>query len=128
MPIIHGSSSGITDVLVGRVSLMSRGMFSPSSPPWIGDDEGSICIPKWYRFGMSTQIAVRLPDDIVAFLDSEVSQNHAPSRAAVVLRALEREKRRQIALRDAAILARGDADAEMDSLAGHVAGLPIGLD
>jgi len=77
---------------------------------------------------MSTQIAVRLPDDIVAFLDSEVSQNHAPSRAAVVLRALERERRRQIALRDAAILARGDADAEMDSLAGHVAGLPIDFD
>jgi hypothetical protein len=77
---------------------------------------------------MSTQIAVRLPDDIVAFLDNEVSQNHAPSRAAVVLRALEREKRRQIAARDAAILALGDADTEMDSLARHVVGLPVNLD
>lgn len=53
---------------------------------------------------MSTQIAVRLPDQVVAFLDREVSEKRAPSRAAVVLRALEREQRRQIAARNAAIL------------------------
>lgn len=56
---------------------------------------------------MSTQIAVRLPEDIVAFLDSEVSGGRAKSRAQVVLRALEREQRRQLAVRDVEILSDG---------------------
>ena len=86
------------------------------------------CIPDSYRVGMSTQIAVRLPDEIVAFLDDEVREQRAPSRAEVVLRALERERRRQIAARDAAILARLGADTDMDSLAGFAAGLPADLD
>lgn len=77
---------------------------------------------------MSTQIAVRLPDSIVAFLDNEVSEQRAPSRAAVVLRALERERRRQIAARDAAILASDGSDTDMDSLAEYSAGLPIEID
>jgi antitoxin MazE3 len=77
---------------------------------------------------MSTQIAVRLPDEIVAFLDEEVREKHAPSRAAVVLRALERERRRQIAARDAAILARVGDDPDMDSLASFAAGFPVDPD
>jgi len=55
---------------------------------------------------MSTQIAVRLPEDIVAFLDSEVRDGRAKSRAELVLRALEREQRRQLAARDVEILSR----------------------
>src|SRR5450759_696865 len=46
---------------------------------------------------MSTQIAVRLPDAQVAFLDREVSQGHARSRAELVSKALcrlERERTR----------------------------------
>jgi Arc/MetJ-type ribon-helix-helix transcriptional regulator len=70
---------------------------------------------------MSTQIAVRLPDDVVAFLDREVSQRRAPSRAAVVLRALERERRRQTAARDAAILAATEPDHDLDELAEYSA-------
>ncbi|MGH3562812.1 MAG: antitoxin [Mycobacterium sp.] len=66
---------------------------------------------------MSIQIAVRLPDEVVAFLDREVSENRAPSRAAIVLRALEREQRRQIAARDAAILAATEPDQDLDALA-----------
>lgn len=77
---------------------------------------------------MSKQIAVRLPDEIVAFLDEEVHEQRAPSRAAVVLRALEREKRRQVAARDAAILARAGDDGDMDALAGFVARLPADVD
>ncbi|MBH5143501.1 hypothetical protein [Rhodococcus erythropolis] len=49
---------------------------------------------------MSTQIAVRLPEEIVAFLDSECSGGHAKSLAQVALRALERAQRRQLAGRD----------------------------
>ncbi len=85
-------------------------------------------IPIWYRDGMSRQIAVRLPDDIVEFVDALVREGKADSRAIVVRRALERERRRAIALQDAAILARSGADAEMDSLAQHVSGAPLDLE
>jgi Arc/MetJ-type ribon-helix-helix transcriptional regulator len=66
---------------------------------------------------MSTQIAVRLPDDLVAFVDDLVSHGVATSRAAVVSRALERERRRKVAERDAAILASAGTDTDLDSLA-----------
>lgn len=65
---------------------------------------------------MSTQIAVRLPDQMVAFLDSSVAAGRAPSRAALVASALEREMRRLVAEHDAQILrAHGSAD-ELDIL------------
>lgn len=83
------------------------------------------CIPLWYRFGMTTQIAVRLPDDLVAFVDALVSHGDAASRAAVVSRALERERRRKIAERDAVILASADPDFDLDSLAEFTATTPM---
>lgn len=46
---------------------------------------------------MSTQIAVRLPDEVVAFLDKAVPDSKATSRAALVSAAVEREMRRQAA-------------------------------
>jgi Arc/MetJ-type ribon-helix-helix transcriptional regulator len=65
---------------------------------------------------MSTQIAVRLPDEMVAFLDRSVATGKAPSRAALVASALEREMRRLAAEQDAQILrAQGPAD-ELDDL------------
>lgn len=65
---------------------------------------------------MSTQIAVRLPDDMVAFLDRAVSTGAASSRAALVARAVEREMRRQAAEQDAAILREHGPDDELDEL------------
>ncbi|MBM6405324.1 hypothetical protein JQN72_13850 [Phycicoccus sp. CSK15P-2] len=60
---------------------------------------------------MSTQIAVRLPDDMVEFLDEAVRSGRASSRAALVSSALEREMRRLAAEHDAEILRRvGPAD------------------
>jgi Arc/MetJ-type ribon-helix-helix transcriptional regulator len=47
------------------------------------------------------QIAVRLPDEVVEFIDGEVEKRQYASRAAFVLAALDREKRRLIAARDA---------------------------
>jgi Arc/MetJ-type ribon-helix-helix transcriptional regulator len=76
---------------------------------------------------MSKQIAVRLPDDIVEFVDGQVSAGNAASRAAVVSRALERERRRAIAARDAAILAETGDDADMQNLAEHVLDTPLEL-
>jgi Arc/MetJ-type ribon-helix-helix transcriptional regulator len=74
---------------------------------------------------MSMQIAVRLPDSMVEFLDRLVAEGQAPSRASVVERALAREFRRQIAARDAAILAAAGADDDMDDLASHAARAPL---
>jgi Arc/MetJ-type ribon-helix-helix transcriptional regulator len=77
---------------------------------------------------MSKQIAVRLPEDIVEFVDGLVRDGEADSRAMVVTRALQRERRRAIAARDAAILAASGRDADMDSLADHVAHAPLDLE
>jgi Arc/MetJ-type ribon-helix-helix transcriptional regulator len=66
---------------------------------------------------MSKQIAVRLSDDLVEFVDQMVDSGTQRSRAAVVTRALERERRRMIALRDAEILAASGPDPELSGLA-----------
>jgi Arc/MetJ-type ribon-helix-helix transcriptional regulator len=76
---------------------------------------------------MSKQIAVRLPDELVDFVDGVVESGGGRSRAAVVTRALERERRRMIAARDAQILARTGQDPELAGLAEHVVGLPSAL-
>jgi Arc/MetJ-type ribon-helix-helix transcriptional regulator len=65
---------------------------------------------------MTTQIAVRLPDEVVAFLDRAVTEGRAPSRAALVSSALEREMRRQAAEADSAALARYGTADELDEL------------
>jgi Arc/MetJ-type ribon-helix-helix transcriptional regulator len=80
-------------------------------------------VPFRYHFGMSKQIAVRLPDELVDFVDEVVDSGAGRSRAAVVAQALERERRRVIAARDAHILALTGSDAELEGLAEHVAGL-----
>jgi Arc/MetJ-type ribon-helix-helix transcriptional regulator len=76
---------------------------------------------------MSKQIAVRLPDDLVDFVDEIVDSGTARSRAIVVTRALERERRRALAERDAQILARTSPDPELAGLAEHAASLPRDL-
>lgn len=84
-------------------------------------------VPLCYHCGMSKQIAVRLPDKLVDFVDEIVDSGAGRSRAAVVTRALERERRRVAAIRDAQILARTGPDPELAGLAAHVAGLPSEL-
>lgn len=51
---------------------------------------------------VSTQIAVRLPDDLVAWIDAQVSAG-AASRASVTAKALQRYRRQVEAERDAEI-------------------------
>jgi len=65
---------------------------------------------------MSTQIAVRLPEEMVAFLDKAVAEGKATSRAALVSAAVEREMRRQAAENDASILRKAGAADDLDSL------------
>lgn len=65
---------------------------------------------------MSTQIAVRLPDEMVAFLDRAVAAGKAPSRAALVTSALEREMRRLVAEHDAELLRAQGTEDDLDDL------------
>ncbi|MEO6701092.1 MAG: antitoxin [Jatrophihabitantaceae bacterium] len=84
---------------------------------------------------MSKQIAVRLPDDVVAYIDEVVACGVATSRADVVTKALDRDRRRTVAARDAAILAkvrtdkvrsdRDRSDKDLDRLADYAAGVPL---
>jgi len=72
---------------------------------------------------MSKQIAVRLSDDLVEFVDALVATGREPSRAAVVATALERERRRVVAARDADILAASGPDPDLAGLAEFAAGV-----
>jgi Arc/MetJ-type ribon-helix-helix transcriptional regulator len=65
---------------------------------------------------MSTQITVRLPDDQVEFIDQEVSDGHASSRAAAISRALRREQRRRRAERDLLIMLEFGDDPDLAGL------------
>lgn len=80
---------------------------------------GCRTVSVWYADPVSTQIAVRLPDGMVRFVDELVAQGQAPSRASVVERALAREIRRLIAERDAGILAGAGPDPDLDRLAAY---------
>lgn len=66
---------------------------------------------------MTKQIAVRLPEHLVEFVDERIHSGAGRSRAVVVARALERERRRVVAERDAEILARTGPDPELAGLA-----------
>jgi Arc/MetJ-type ribon-helix-helix transcriptional regulator len=77
---------------------------------------------------VSTQIAVRLPDDTVAFLDRLVAERKAASRAEIIMRALERERRREMAERDAAILAESGEDPDLAGLIRYMTGHPVDPD
>ena len=66
---------------------------------------------------MTTQIAVRLPDELVEFLDGLVAAGRFDSRAAVVTRELKRLQRRLIAEKDADIYREHGEDRELAGLA-----------
>lgn len=77
---------------------------------------------------MTRQIAVRLPEDIVDFIDRMVGEGRESSRAAVVTRAVERERRRQVAAQDARILSKAGSADDLDDLAKYAASTPVDVD
>jgi Arc/MetJ-type ribon-helix-helix transcriptional regulator len=77
---------------------------------------------------MSKQIAVRLPNELVDFVDGVVGSGAERSRATFVARALERERRRVMAANDAAILARTGSDHDLAGLAEYAAAVDHDLD
>jgi Arc/MetJ-type ribon-helix-helix transcriptional regulator len=77
---------------------------------------------------MRIQITVRLPGDLVAFIDEQVSSGAVHSRADAVSRALTRERRRVVALADARILQARATVHDLDELAAFTAQNPVELD
>jgi Arc/MetJ-type ribon-helix-helix transcriptional regulator len=77
---------------------------------------------------MSTQIAVRLPDELVHYIDDLVDQCIVKSRAEFVAKAVARERRHRSAQADVEILKLADNDSELDALAAYQAAHPIELD
>jgi Arc/MetJ-type ribon-helix-helix transcriptional regulator len=77
---------------------------------------------------MSKQIAVRLPEDLVEYVDGQVRSGAVTSRADAVAQALARERRRTRAAQDLAILL-AERDVEdpdrLDDLAEFARTVPI---
>jgi len=69
---------------------------------------------------MSTQIAVRLPDEAVQFLHAQVASGAAKSRAGFIWHAIKREQRRLAAERDLEILI-AQPYAEFEGMHDHLA-------
>ncbi|MGH7912367.1 MAG: ribbon-helix-helix domain-containing protein [Candidatus Dormibacteraceae bacterium] len=74
---------------------------------------------------MSKQVTVRLDDRLVAFVDRQVANGRARSRAAVVAEALERELDRTRAERDIEILLSAPNDPVLEAWAKHAHRVPM---
>jgi Arc/MetJ-type ribon-helix-helix transcriptional regulator len=66
---------------------------------------------------VSTQIAVRLPDELVAYVDKAVADGRVRSRAELVTRLIERDARRQRAEDDLALLIEKGLAQDPEALA-----------
>lgn len=70
---------------------------------------------------MSTQVSLRLSDELVTAVDEIVRGGEAPSRASVMEAALERELRRRAAERDAEIYLRARPGGDLADLEAWIA-------
>jgi Arc/MetJ-type ribon-helix-helix transcriptional regulator len=78
---------------------------------------------------VSVQLTVRIPDDLAGFVDQDVADGRATSRADAIAKALAREKRRRAAERDAELLvAQRTKRNDLDGLAEHAATTPLEID
>lgn len=67
---------------------------------------------------MTTQISVRLPEELVSHVDAEVGAGRARSRAAYLHKALTAARRQDIYAREVEVLiaAKDDPDPDTESL------------
>ena len=77
---------------------------------------------------MTRQIAVRLDEELVRFVDDEVAQGRARSRADLLSRAIQRERRRRQAEQDVRILTATGPDPDLEAMARSAANTPLDLD
>jgi Arc/MetJ-type ribon-helix-helix transcriptional regulator len=79
---------------------------------------------------MSIQIALRLPEDVVEYIDEQVRVGRARSRSDVVARFVERDRRRERAARDVELMLadRPEVVDEFGALARHAATTALDID
>ena len=77
---------------------------------------------------MTIQITVRLPDDLVEFVDALVAEGAVKSRAEAVHLALVRDRRRRFALADVEILRQHGDDPELQAFVDYTSAHPPELD
>lgn len=79
---------------------------------------------------MSTQIAVRLPDELVAYVDRAVAAGRVKSRAELVARLIERDARRHRAEEDLQRLIERGAldDPQLNAIVESVASTELPID
>lgn len=77
---------------------------------------------------MTTQIAVRLPDELVEFIDELVSSGRFESRAAVITREVKRLQRRLAAEKDAEIYRIHGDYPDLEGLAEYMSLHPLPLE
>jgi Arc/MetJ-type ribon-helix-helix transcriptional regulator len=79
---------------------------------------------------MSIQIAVRLPDELVAYVDQAITEGRVKSRADLVARLIARDARRQRAEEDLQRLIEAGAtgDDEMLAIAKATSRTPVPVD
>jgi Arc/MetJ-type ribon-helix-helix transcriptional regulator len=83
-------------------------------------------MPYAFRGGMTVQIAIRVPEDLVSFLDEEVASGSASWRADIVCRALAEHRRRVLAERDIEIL-EVSRDPDLEAITRVVSHTPLDL-
>ncbi len=76
---------------------------------------------------MTTQITVRLPDELVTFIDELVASGRFDSRAAIVTREVKRLQRRLDAEKDAEIYRTQGDYPDLEVLAEYVSQHPVPL-
>jgi Arc/MetJ-type ribon-helix-helix transcriptional regulator len=64
---------------------------------------------------MTVQITVRLPDQLVAWIDQEVAEGRATSRTNGIAKVLARAKRRQRSERDLLVMLNASPDPDREA-------------
>ncbi len=77
---------------------------------------------------MTVQITVRLPDELVEFVDALVAEGVVKSRAEAVHWALLRDRRRRFALADVEILRKHGDDPDLSAFVDFTSAHPLQLD
>jgi Arc/MetJ-type ribon-helix-helix transcriptional regulator len=78
---------------------------------------------------MSVQLTVRIPDELAGFVDQDVAEGRAASRADAIAKALAREQRRRAAERDVELLLAHRSELnDLDALAEHAGTTPLEID
>jgi Arc/MetJ-type ribon-helix-helix transcriptional regulator len=76
---------------------------------------------------MSHQIVIRIPDDLLAFVDDLVDRGSISSRASFAREAMERERRRLLAEADIVILRTSTPNDDLDTITRAVSGTSLDI-